>query len=391
MSKRKNLVVLLIVFVAVLAAYFGISAYSDYAAQKKEEREQEESEANRIWITNFDEVKEISYDNGTTQLSFVKEEDEWKYKDAEDFPLAQSYLTALEDTVSHLEASRKLEGGDELESYGLDEPQATVTVTDAEGEKVTLEIGDSVNSEYYLLVEGEETPYTVSSTLYNNIQYELYDMIEMEEFPDVSEENILSVEVTNESGSYMLEKLEAGIATAADATMADATPASAVDSEEDLEEQTESSQTGKETKENSEQETEEEQETEADEEPEYEWYLNENGKRSKIENESLCETLLSDLSALSFENCENYKASDEELKEMGLSEPKTSFTVKYEDEDGNEAEFTVFVGNLKEDDEDSSTTLYYARLSDSKSVNTLKETVVSDITGNKASDYLEED
>lgn len=356
MSKKKNLIVLLVVFVALAGIYLGVATYSDYAAQKKEEKEQAESEENRIWITDLDEVKEISYDNGTANLSFIKEDGEWKYKDAEDFPLVQSYLTALEETVSHLEASRKLEGGDELEAYGLSEPQASVTVTDAEGNETTLEIGDSVDSEYYLAVKGEEIPYTVGSSLYSEIQYDLYDMIEMEEFPDLSEETILSVEVKNEDGSYVLEKTEA--ATPADATNGDA------------EEETES-------------------ETESEAETTYEWYLEENGKRSKVVNESLCNTLLNDLYSLSFQSCDNYKGSEEELEEAGLNEETTSFTVRYQDEDGEEAEFTVIVGNKKEAEEDESSSEYYARMSDSEAINTLSETVVEDITGNQVSEYLE--
>ncbi|MDY3766289.1 MAG: DUF4340 domain-containing protein [Lachnospiraceae bacterium] len=365
MSKRKNLIVLLIVLIAMLAAYCGISAYSDYAAQKKEEREQEESEQNRIWITNFDEVKEISYDNGTAQLSFVKEDDEWKYKELTDFPLTQSYLTKIEDTVSHLEASRRLEGGDELKDYGLDEPQATVTVTDDAGNTVTLEIGDSVNSEYYLLVEGEDVPYTVASTLYSNIQYDLYDMIEMEEFPDLSEDNILAVEVSNETGSYVLEKREVETATAADATAADA----AAEPDENQEETSE-------------------EETEA--EPEYEWYLSQDGKRSKVENESMMDDLLDDLENLAFEECENYKGSEEELKNAGLSKSETTFTVIYIDEDGEEAHFTVLIGEKKPSEEEGGDTkLYYARFDDSKAINLMKEDLVMSITGSEADDYLE--
>lgn len=361
MSKRKNLIVLLIVLIAMLAAYCGISAYSDYAAQKKEEREQEESEQNRIWITNFDEVKEISYDNGTAQLSFVKEDDEWKYKELTDFPLTQSYLTKIEDTVSHLEASRRLEGGDELKDYGLDEPQATVTVTDDAGNTVTLEIGDSVNSEYYLLVEGEDVPYTVASTLYSNIQYDLYDMIEMEEFPDLSEDNILAVEVSNETGNYVLEKREVETATAADAT--------AAEPDENQEETSE-------------------EETEA--EPEYEWYLSQDGKRSKVENESMMDDLLDDLENLAFEECENYKGSEEELKNAGLSKSETTFTVIYIDEDGEEAHFTVLIGEKKPSEEEGGDTkLYYARFDDSKAINLMKEDLVMSITGSEADDYLE--
>lgn len=387
MSKKKNLIVLLIVFVALIVVYAATSAYSDYAQRKQEEQEQEESEANRIWITDIEEVREISYDNGTDSLAFVKEDEEWKYKDAEDFPLVQSYLTALEETVSHLEATRKLEGGDELEAYGLAEPAAMVTVTDSDGNETTLGIGNSVDSEYYLVVEGEDIPYTVSSTLYNEIQYSLYDMVEIEEFPDLSEDTLVSVEVTNESGTYTLERLEVGTATLADATTADATDADAATvSEAQTETEQEEIETEADTQEQDQTETESEEETE---EETYAWYLNENGKRFEIENESLCNTLLNDLYSLSFESCENYKGDETELEEAGLSQSDISFTVTYLDEDGEEAEFTVIVGTQKEQEEDDTSTVYYARFSDSQAINTLSDTVVEDITGNQASDYLE--
>ena len=352
MSKKKNLIALLVVLAALAAVYFGVTAYSDYAAQKKEKQEQAESEENRIWVTDLDQVKEISYDNGTAQLAFVKEDEKWKYKEAEDFPLEQSYLTSLEETVSHLEATRRLEGGDELEAYGLSEPQATVTVTDGAGNKTTLNIGNSVNSEYYLLVEGEEVPYTVGSSLYNEIQNDLYDMIEMEEFPDLTEENILSVEIKNESGNYMLEKAEAAAATPSDATAEDA-----------------------------------ENESENETEKEYEWYVKTEGKKTKISDESLCDTLLSNLYGLTFERCENYKGNETELKESGLDKEKTSFTVIYTDEEGKTAEYTVIVGNKKNVEEEADSG-YYARLSTSEAINILSETAVENITGHKADEFL---
>lgn len=352
MSKKKNLIVLLAVLAALAAVYFGVTAYSDYTAQKKEEQEQAESEENRIWVTDLDEVKEISYDNGTAQLAFVKEDENWKYKEAEDFPLEQSYLTSLEETVSHLEATRRLEGGDELEAYGLTEPQATVTVTDEAGKKTTLHIGNSVNSEYYLLVEGEEIPYTVGSSLYNEIQNDLYDMIEMEEFPDLTEENIVSVEIQNESGNYTLEKEEAAKATPSEATAADT-----------------------------------ENETEDATEKEYEWYVKNGGKSTKIVNESLCDTLLSNLYGLTFERCENYKGNEAELKEAGLDKEKTSFTVTYTDEEGKQAEYTVMVGNKMTAEEEAASE-YYARLSTSEAINILSETAVENITGHKAEEFL---
>ena len=392
MSKKKNLMVLLIVFAALIAVYAAVSAYSDYAQKKQEEQEAAESEAERIWVTDIEEVKEISYDNGTDSLAFVKEDDEWKYKDAEDFPLVQSYLTALEETASHLEASRKLEGGDELEAYGLAEPAATVTVTDSSGNEITLGIGNSVDDEYYLAVDGEDIPYTVSSTLYNQIQYSLYDMVQIEEFPDLSEDTLVSVEVTNESGTYTLERLEVGTATLADATGADATAADATgaDAAEDSQGQTETdTQAYSETEDDSKEQAQTEEETE--EEETYAWYLNETGKRFEIENESLCSTLLNDLYTLSFESCENYKGDETQLEKAGLSESDVSFTVTYLDDDGEEAEFTVIVGNQKEQDEDdtSTSTVFYARLSDSAAINTLSDTVVEDITGSQADDYLE--
>lgn len=344
MSKKKNLITLFVVLAVLAAAYFGVTAYSDYASQKKEEQEQAESEENRIWITDLDEVKEISYDNGNEKLAFIKKDGEWKYKEAEDFPLEQTYLTTLEETVSHLEATRKLEGGDELEAYGLEQPQATVTVSDEEGNKTTLNIGNSVESEYYIFKEGEEIPYTIGASLYNEIQNNLYDMIQIEEFPDLTEENILSVEIKNGMENYILEKEEVTSASAADATAEDA-------------------------------------------QKEYEWYLKMGDKRTKISEESLCDTVLNNLYGLAFESCEHYQGDETQLKETGLDKEEIAFTVKYTEEDEKQAEYTVIVGKKKTSEEDG-TSGYYGRLSDSKAINILNETAVENITGHKADEFL---
>ena len=65
-------------------------------------------------------------------MTFEKTADQetWIYMEDPDFPLAQQYPEEMENTFEKLEVKRELKDGDELSSYGLDEPQYQVTLTD---------------------------------------------------------------------------------------------------------------------------------------------------------------------------------------------------------------------------------------------------------------------
>lgn len=197
MKKKKNPLILGVGALAVLCAvYAGVTVYGKHADKAKAQKEEE----SQIRLTEISDVTEISYKNQSGELSFVKDGDTWYYKEDRDFPLQQYQLTALASEAGMLNAVRRLTGGDGLKQYGLDEPERSVTVTGADKTSVTILIGNPVSeesgSDYYAIREGDTTACTISSSLPEDLGRGLYDLIELEEFPQIQGEDVRELKIT---------------------------------------------------------------------------------------------------------------------------------------------------------------------------------------------------
>ena len=145
------------------AVYVGVGQYMDHS-QKKTEKEKE---ASKVYITDFSDVQSVSYDLDGNQLSFTKKDGTWNYDQDDKFPVKQAKLDGIASTVSKLEAVRKLDGGDGFTAYGLDHPIRSITVTAADNKKSVILLGNATeDGDYYAAIQGEDTPYLISSSLY---------------------------------------------------------------------------------------------------------------------------------------------------------------------------------------------------------------------------------
>lgn len=100
-----------------------------------------------------------------------------------DFPLDQSYLTALETTLSQLSAVKVIPDPEEDASYGLDAPDLTRTATISGGETWEVTVGSEVDGNYYARPAGDSQVYTIAAALMNQTEYGLMEMIELDTIP----------------------------------------------------------------------------------------------------------------------------------------------------------------------------------------------------------------
>ena len=313
--KKRNLIILIVLLAVLAAAYAGVIKYKDYLADQKAVRE----EADQIKITDLNNIEKIEYDNGTDQLSFVKKDDIWYYEKDQDFPLVQSYLTALEGTAGQLTAVRKLEDADELQVYGLKEPAGSVKLTAADNTEVTLLIGNKSEENYYLCIEGEDIVYTVEAGLMEDIGYSLYDMVDFQPYPVIAAENINRLEITYNKKKSVYEKQKAEGAGEQDAA----------DGEVQAEEAA--------------------------------WTVDRDGEAEEVSGSEMTE-LLDAAGNIIISGCVNYKASKDELKEYGLLEPAARIKVTWETE-GEESQVVLMIGG-----QENETGNYYVMMDDSEAV-----------------------
>lgn len=205
-KKKKRFLALLIILPLLILVFAQMRRYN----QRQEEKQEAEEEASIIYVTDIGEVNSVSYDTGSEEFSFEKEDDKWIYKQDPDFPLAQSYPEQIVSTFGKLAALRELKDGDNLEDYGLAEPAYMVTMMDSDGNGTTLSIGNAVDDAYYMLNESTDKIYTVSSTVATVLQHTLEEMAQLDNYPNIGSGNLKKEVITRngETTTYDSENEE---------------------------------------------------------------------------------------------------------------------------------------------------------------------------------------
>ena len=165
MKQKKGLIILLAVLLVLCIVYFALRSYN----QSQKEAEQAKAEAEKIHVVDIENPVEITYSSEDgSSVSLVKEDDTWHLKDDTETALVQDTIENIADTVSDVQAERQIE--DQFsESYGLDSPAYTITVTGEDGTTETIYIGDGADSGVHKQ-QGTRKMYTVSSSLPNVLE-----------------------------------------------------------------------------------------------------------------------------------------------------------------------------------------------------------------------------
>ena len=318
MRRGKRLLIMLLALALVaLAAAGAVYLLPDEDLEEYEEItllsfEQEDAQA--LSYTYEDETVELVNDDGT-----------WEYALDADFPLDSSYVDSMLASLSSLAATQEITAPEDTAQYGLDEPVLTVTLT--LDEEITLTFGDetTMGGERYVST-GDGNVYLVDSAITSPFSYGLYDLIEFESVPDMSDTVSLTVE--SDTQSYTIEHIT-----------------------EDAPEYTDY----------------------------YEWFLVTDDGYLTLDNTS-ARGVVSGVTGVSWQQCVSYNATGDDLAEYGLDTPSATATVRYiyteEDEDGNETEYeTTFTLELGDYTEDG----VYARIADSEMVYIAEASVLDNL------------
>ena len=193
-KKNRGVLILVIVLVLLLAVYFGLRAWN----ASQEEKAEAEQEAATVHVTDTaaEDIVSLKFNVGNGDLEFSKEDDKWYYTPDKDFPLQQSYPEDMAEAAGSITADRELTDGDSLDAYGLDDPAYTVEYTDAEGNVTELLFGDMTGDDYYAMISGSDTVYTVSSSVIEALNYSLEDMAQLDDYPSIGSGNLVKEVIT---------------------------------------------------------------------------------------------------------------------------------------------------------------------------------------------------
>ena len=187
MKQRKTVFILVALLAVLFVSYFLI--------EKMQDNDEEVVIEEAIEITRMGELVSMRYHSDSEELSFVKEEDVWYYEADKELDLDQTLVGTMENIWKTIDGERQLENPDALSDYGLEEAQYTIYLEDADGMTTTVYIGNDVNGNYYLTLDEKETIYTVSSSVVDAMEFDVENLVEVQE--ETTEDEDVADETTD--------------------------------------------------------------------------------------------------------------------------------------------------------------------------------------------------
>lgn len=335
-KNKRMLIILGAVLVFACLLYIVITRVQAANEAKKASEAAAESEAARVFVSDMDEVTNLTLNTGEATLTFVKDGETWHYKEDEKFPASQDILRSIAEAMKKFEADRRLEDGDALSAYGFGEDNLSVTAADTAGNTKTIIYGNESGDGYYVKADDADTVYTAGTTLYSQFQGKtLYDFVESETLPTTFSDDITQVKLEFDGETYVYDRPD--------------------------EEESEAAKESK-TKESENSENETEAET-------------------KSAGEEAFEKLAAAIPGMTIAQCADYYADAAELKAYGLDKPQMTIEYVYTDSDGNTQTQIIYVGSKAEKAEDTDTEAYYIQLGGSDMVNTISVNSIDGLKG----------
>ena len=176
MSRSKKLYILLGVFVVACVATLAVT-------QIAERKEQIKNSGETILELPSESVQSLSWEYNGEVLSFLKGE-VWIYSEDENFPVSEDKINELLEQFQPLSAAFVIEGVEDYEQYGLDNPVCTIHLTTAE-QSYEIKLGDfsKMDSQRYVSI-WDGNVYLVQNDPLDQFDAVLSDMIAHDEMPD---------------------------------------------------------------------------------------------------------------------------------------------------------------------------------------------------------------
>jgi hypothetical protein len=187
--RKQTIQFLTIVGILILCAiiYFGTTLYFS----KQEEAESADT------ITAFEiedyknNITKVSYGYSDEDITLVNEDGTWYDSADKSVKIDSSAVETMTALLSNVTASQKIEKPDDISEYGfttdddgnIEATTNKIVITDADEKTYTLYIGASNpydESQYYLMVEGDDNIYVVDSTLSEGFEKSIDDLTEEE-------------------------------------------------------------------------------------------------------------------------------------------------------------------------------------------------------------------
>lgn len=248
-------------------------------------------------VTDQDAFTSLTYYNGSATLSFERDDTGiWHWTADESLPLDDSVILDILALLTNWNPQQTLTDSAALEASGLAEPTASLTATTESGIYTRLLFGRTTTdgtSRYVRLNEDESTVYIIDDGLFTLMKIPVYDMCRLPNLPVLEESRILAITVSSPQPEGENELMTSIMA----------------------------------------------QHTDGD--PTTSWRAN----GANVTDDPLVQSLLEDLTALTFNKCIDYNPSAEASTICGFDEPSAFLHISYVTENGAEQTLDLIIGN----------------------------------------------
>ncbi len=198
--KRNTLILLLVAIVGGAAVY--------YLEVKPGKPRDEVAETSKPAF-NFkrEEINAITLTRGSEKpVNFELQNNKWLVKQPIEAPADESAMNGIIGDLVSARIDRDFPG-DDLKAYGLAEPAVKLEIKLKNGQTHRLDLGskDPIGSFAYAKIDGAQNVALISSTVLTNTDKSLNDLRDRSVLAATQYE-LGSVKITNESGTYELEK-----------------------------------------------------------------------------------------------------------------------------------------------------------------------------------------
>jgi hypothetical protein len=196
MNKRKLLRLLFLAGAAALliAAYLVWSALSSRA-----------SDTGETVLFQAGDIVEIQSSYAGEEQVFIKEQGVWVLKSDAAFPLNTTYIGDMEEALSSLVATGKLES-DDLAEYGLAVPAFEIAATTASGKTFACSVGNENNTADVVYLRTGGSIYTVDIGFSRRFSHTLLEMVEKQPLLNLQPSDVTEITLENGNGNWSLKR-----------------------------------------------------------------------------------------------------------------------------------------------------------------------------------------
>lgn len=165
-------------------------------------------------LTFDGDIVSIDYTFDGVHIALTKSEDgSWHKSDDDSFPVSTDAADVLATALKSVSVLREINPADaDTALFGLDDAALSITATAEDGTALSYQIGiaNTVLGGYYARYNQEETIYLIADTMPPIFMGGLYDIAELDSYPQISSVNVVQVQLESGDRSRILNYLEGG-------------------------------------------------------------------------------------------------------------------------------------------------------------------------------------